>query len=238
MNSFFGGVRDPLARRGFIPLAPATVVAVDLATGDVLWRQSRIGRPVAATALQLVTLASRGDAFVLRLFDAETGRDMGMVEPTPWPHWADEGRRMDAMEVTASEATDGVRLRWQIRYGYSGGAAPSAAVLAEAEREASGELLVNLETGQYSATPPAAAPQPPPTIDAPSVASVEPSVRAGEQTRELAREQIGSRVFTLGVEVRGASRVVVLGFHDAASGASWDTPIGEVGPARPGPLRK
>lgn len=226
---FLGGVRDAQAARGFVPVAPATVVAVDLHTGSVLWRQSGIGRPVAATATRLVTLASRGEAFVLRLLDAATGEDVGAVEPADWPQWAEGGTRLDAMHLSAAETTEGIRLRWQIHRGYGGGAAPSAAILAEADHDESGEMMVNLETGQSTPAPE--------TTEAPNrEASVAVAPGAGASDSPV-RHQLGSRVFTLNVESRGASKVIVLASQDAATGASWETALGEAA-ARPGPLRK
>jgi hypothetical protein len=182
---------------------------------------------VAATAARLVTLASSGDAFVLRLFEAATGLDAGAVEPPDWPQWAQGGERLDAMQVTAVESADGVRLRWHIHQGYGGGAAPSTAVLADAEQDASGEVIVDLQTGHSTS---ASGASPSASIDLPSMPAAVPDPPGGEQ--------IGSRRFTLRVEARGASKLVVLALRDASSGASWEAPLGEAAAARPGPLRK
>ena len=119
----------------------------------MLWRRCHIGRPVAATVARLVTVASRGDLFTLRLFDAATGADMGTTEPKDWPQWARGGESLNAMRLSASEAPEGVKLHWQIHHGYAGGAPPPAVVFAEAQQSLSGDVTVNTETGLVTSAP-------------------------------------------------------------------------------------
>jgi hypothetical protein len=223
---FLGGVCDPLALRGFVPIAPATVIAVDLGTGGVLWRQSRIGRPVAATTSRLVTIAARGEAFVLRLFDAATGRDAGTAEPESWPRWAQGGDRLDAMQVKAIESAGGIRLQWQIHHGYGGAAAPSSAVLAESQQDASGEMILDIDTGRSAPVAPAAS-----VLDP----TAELHVAGASGAQDVV--QIGTRQFSLRVERHGASKAIVLAAQDTSTGTAWETRLGEAA-ARPGPLRK
>jgi hypothetical protein len=229
---FLGGVRDVAGARGFIPMAPDTIVAVDLASGTVLWRRSGIGRPLAATATRLVTVAARAPAFVLRLIDAASGENSGELDPPGWPHWAEEGVGPEVLQVTASEAPNGVRLGWHLQRAYHGGASPSAAVLADLQGDAAGHLLLDVESVRGTVVSG--------DVAAPWSRGLEEAV-VGEAVVSgpdvLACDRVGARVFTLKAIARGHTRTVVLEARDAASGAHWDTSIGELA-ARPGPLRK
>src|SRR5207248_2444763 len=53
---FPGGVADTTREIGFIRLAGDEVLAVDLRTGKVTWRQVGLGRPIGAEAEGLVTI--------------------------------------------------------------------------------------------------------------------------------------------------------------------------------------
>jgi hypothetical protein len=203
---------------------------VDLATGAVLWRRDRIGRPIAATPTRLVTLATAGDAFVLKLFDALTGEDRGRVNATGMPAWAGAGIGPDVVQIDAADAPDGVRLDWQVRQRYRGGAPPSAEVRETLSQEAAGRLVVNVETGEAAATEPAGGTR----EAAPRAVSPE-----GLGPEVVAADRVDNLVFQLKAVPRGQATVVVLEAHDAVSGAlRWQVPLAEQGPSRPSPLRK
>ena len=231
MLTFVGGVRDTNGARGFIPIAPRAVVAVDLATGTRLWQRERIGRPIAATSNRLVTLGAAGDSFVLNLFDALTGEDRGRANASGMPDWAEVGTDPDVVQVDAADTPDGVRLDWRIRHVYRGGAPPSAEVREAVPREAAGRLLLNIETGEATATEAAAE-------DA-REAGPRDVLREALGPGVVAADRVDDRVFALKAVPRGQTLIVVLEAHDARSGALlWEVPLAEQAPSRPAPLRK
>src|SRR5262245_44216145 len=53
---FPGGVADPSKRLAFVRLAGDEIVAVDLRSGNVIWRRTGLGRPIGVVAQGLVTI--------------------------------------------------------------------------------------------------------------------------------------------------------------------------------------
>ena len=229
--TFVGGVRDAGNARGFVPVGPNAVVAVDLAAGAMLWRREQIGRPIAATSSRLITLVATGDSFVLKLFDTVTGEDRGQMQAAGMPDWADAGVDADVVQMDAADGSDGVHLDWRVRRPYRGGAPPSTETRAASQNEAAGHLLLNVDTGEAQAIAGGTArvrEAPPPPV---SHEGLGPGV--------VAADRVEDRVFALKAVTQGQIVAVVLEAHDAASGAlRWKLTLAEQAPSRPTPLRK
>ena len=235
MVTFLGGVRDEAGRRGYVPLAGRTVVAVDIDAGRVLWRKDGIGRPIAATDQLLITCDRDGSAFRLRLFGAGDGRDVAALDAPGIPAWAaGSGAADDAVQVTA--ATDGNRIRftWQVRQLYRGGAPPRPDIAAQSRRQAAGVWQLNLDTLSLRESDAVVeAPTPRAATDAdeaPAEVSDDPGVVA------LAR--VGERRFALKTVRRGSTTVITLEARGADGGVLWEVDLGESGMGPPRALRK
>lgn len=235
VHSFVGGVRDAEGRQGYVSVGPE-VAAVDLANGSILWRRKEIGRPIAATPTRLLTLDQDGKKFVLRLFDAATGADVGRVSNFGMPDWAKEaGREADAVRIEASENPAGIEISWCVRRPYRGGAPPPAQIAAQARNEITGAILIDPESGRAVLTPTPTAPSeeiPPAPSDLGPYATPTPDVTA--------LDRIGDRLFVLKAHARaGQSALVALEARDARDGSTiWETPLAEIEKARPKPQRK
>lgn len=224
--SFVGGVRDAQGRRGYVEVQ-GEVVAVDLATGAMLWRRLGVGRPIAATAERLITLYRTGEGFILRLLDATTGADVARSEKLGMPDWAAEiGLAADAVQVEASEAVDGIRIQWRMRQPYRGGAAPPPEIAAKAREEATGGVIVDPNTAGLKPAVPES-----PTV--PRRAAVSRPASADSSVFALDRE--GDRVFALEAKDSG----VTLEARDARDNSVlWRLPLAAQRASHPPPLRK
>jgi hypothetical protein len=226
VNGFVGGVRDSQGQRGYVEVAPGEVVAIDLAKGVALWRRERIGRPIAATAQRLMTLDWAGERVVLRLFDAASGADAGRIDNLGMPDWAAKtGLAPDALQVEASEVPGGVRLQWNLRQLYRGGAPPPPHITSRAQEEVTGAAIVDPNTSRITPATPAP-PVAPRTTASVRDASPDPNV--------FALDRVGATVFAL--KAKGAG--VVLEARDARHGtALWELPLVEQRAGRPTPQR-
>jgi hypothetical protein len=233
--SFVGGVRDTAGLQGYVSVGPE-VVAVDLATGAILWRRKAIGRPIAATPTRLLSLDQESRNFVLRLFDAATGAEAGRVSNFGMPGWAQEaGREAEAVQIQASETPGGVALAWRVRRPYRGGAPPPAQIAAQARHEVTGAILIDPESGRTEPTPTPVAPSEdilPAALERGLYETLTPDV--------VALDRIGDRVFVLKAQAQaGPSLLVALEARDARDGSTiWEAPLAELEKARPMPLRK
>lgn len=223
VGRFLGGVRDADGKRGYVQIA-GEVVAVDLATGEALWRRPQIGRPVAATARRLITLDRIGSEVALRLIDAATGADTGRIVGFGLPDWAARAD-LDDIQIGASEAAGGIRLDWTLRRLYRGGAPPPRDMTPDAQEPATGSIVIDPDTA--SAAPAGAATPVPPALQSHPETSSDPSV--------YALDRIGDRLFAL--RAQGSDTVLVA--RDARTGeVLWETPLSSQRNGGPTPLRK
>lgn len=227
VSRFVGGVRDVQGQRGYVEANPGEVLAIDLVSGAVLWRRERIGRPIAATAERLIALDREGDRYVLRLVEAVSGGDAGRIDDFGMPHWAAKtGLTQDSVEVEASEVPDGIRLDWNLRQLYRGGAPPPEHIATETRGAVRGATIVNPNAARSIPAAPTS-PGPPKPSPFAAEATSDPSV--------FAHDRVGDRVFALKAE--GSS--LVLEARDARTGGVvWQTALAERHASRPTPLRK
>jgi len=83
------GVADPGAARAFVHDRAGTVLALDLATGQVRWRAGTALRPLSVVGDVVVAarVASR-NAIELVMLDAGDGHELRASEPLALPDWA------------------------------------------------------------------------------------------------------------------------------------------------------
>ena len=122
------GVADPGAARAFVHDRAGTVLALDLATGQVRWRAGTALRPLSVVGDVVVAarIASR-NAIELVMLDAGDGHELRASEPLALPDWAQASLDDTPDYALRAEAEGGtVVLRWAAQARYRGGAPPSA----------------------------------------------------------------------------------------------------------------
>ena len=225
------GVADPGAARAFVHDRAGTVLALDLATGQVRWRAGTALRPLSVVGDVVVAarVASR-NAIELVMLDAGDGHELRASEPLALPDWA-RASLDDTPDYTLRAEAEGgtVVLRWAAQARYRGGAPPSAMMQAAAERQAQGAARVDVGSGAVESLPePAVAPT---HADAPAAPASDPDVLeqadiGGTRFQLVVRDDAEERIRTLVRAVeRGTGRTV------------WETVIDEAPRPRPRPPR-
>jgi PQQ-like domain len=223
------GVADIDAGRAFVHDRAGAVLALDLATGDVLWRTGKALRPVSAvdSVVVAVRVASRS-AIEVVVLDARNGREVRVSEPLALPDWANASLD-DTADFALRAETEGhtVLLSWTAQARYRGGAPPSPRVQAQFEHEASGAARVDVHSGAVEPVPF--------DVVAPELAD-ESAARASEPD-VLVQVDIGTTRYQL-VVPGGAKGVLIRAVDRSTDRMIWETVIEEASPRRPGPLRQ
>jgi len=225
------GVADPGAARAFVHDRAGTVLALDLATGQVRWRAGTALRPLSVVGDVVVAarIASR-NAIELVMLDAGDGHELRASEPLALPDWAQASLDDTPDYALRAEAEGGtVVLRWAAQARYRGGAPPSAMVQATAERQARGAARVDVASGTIESLPePAAAPV---HADAPAAPVSDPDV--------LEQADIGGTRFQLVVRdgAEGRVRTLIRAVDRGTGRTVWETVIDEAPSRKPRPPR-
>jgi outer membrane protein assembly factor BamB len=228
------GVADPGAARAFVHDRAGTVLALDLATGEVLWRAGTGLRPLSVVGdLVVAARVARRNAIELVMLDARDGRELRASEPLALPDWAQASLEDTPDSTLRAEAEGGaVVVRWTARARYRGGAPPSAMVQAAAEREARGAARVDVDSGAVEALPEPAVAVASVHADAgaPAAPASEPDV--------LEQADIGGTRFQLVVRDAGERVRTLIRAVDRGTGQTvWETVIDEAPRRRPRPPR-
>src|SRR5204862_7852979 len=140
-----GGVADPRGRLGYV--AGNAIDALDLRTGELRWQAAAAARPVLAdeqrvAALQTVAANERAlQVVVLAAKDGQMVLTSHVIEFPDWVHATVRPDEFFSYQVRAED--DALLLAWQACARYSGGANPSAYILAQANKEAAGVARVD-----------------------------------------------------------------------------------------------
>jgi outer membrane protein assembly factor BamB len=225
------GVADPGAARAFVADHAGTVLALDLAAGEVRWRAGPGLRPVSVVGDVVVAARVAGrNQLELVMLDAADGRELRASEPLALPDWAQVSLHDTPDYALRADAEGGnVVLRWSAQARYRGGAPPGAMVQAAAERQAAGAARVDVSSGAIEPLPePAGAAV---RAEAPAAPSPDPDV--------LEQTDIGGTRYQLAVRDAAGGRVrTLIRAVDRATGHTlWETVIDEVPKARPRPPR-
>jgi len=233
MRNFPGGIASADGKVGVLHLAGQELVAIELSSGDVLWRETSEGRPVAATGRHLVVLQPQGGAIDIR--DLRTGRLRLSVADGPMWDWArDLWNRPEALYVLAEETGETLVVSLQAAPRYLGGAAPKAGP----SETVAAKIRIDLASGQHQSW--AVAP-----LGAEELVTAEPPVTgAGPQPSlpgEVSRERVEGTDYVLRVQSgpAGAQQVKLDALGPGNGDVLWEADLGDVQRAgRPGPLRK
>jgi hypothetical protein len=149
-----GGVVSPDRKLVFLPAKGGGVEAVDLATGQQVWANKEASKLAGASKKLVFAWAGepkKGNAFRVVALDAATGKTVGKSDPISMPEWASSAPTYGRSFRTAARAAgkgDEALVAWEARAFYAGGAAPSAEILRNAMKDASGLARVDLATGK------------------------------------------------------------------------------------------
>lgn len=145
MSRLEGGITSPDGRVGFVGLAGGVVTAIDLATGQVLWRKDGAGAPVAASERHLVVV----DPDKLCVLDAATG-DVAAESRSAPTEALSQGLRSGL--VAARDTARGVHVSWRLRRLHESGIVRENATAPTVE---DGALDIDVATGAAQSTAPA-----------------------------------------------------------------------------------
>jgi hypothetical protein len=230
--SFPRGVADPGASRAYVRDRSGTVMMLDLATGEVLWRAGRALRPLALADDVLVTARITGAGGIeIVILDRADGAVRRVSKPFSLPLWVRPSLD-DSPEFGLRAEIDGqsVIIRWSAQSRYRGGAPPSAQVRESYEHDAQGAARVALETGDVE------------LLDEPidsTAVSTGQTARSTAEPDVVEQQEIGDKFFQL-VAQSGAGdigKVLVRAIERQSGKTLWETVIEETPLRRPKPLR-
>lgn len=126
------------------------IAALNLQSGNVLWRVATSGRPVAADAQRIIVLRQARD-FVLELdvLDAHDGTLLAtFAVATSFPTWVKPSLKSNEnFAYRCALAGANLDIEWCANQHYEGGAPPDRKVIEHSRRLASGVLHIDLASG-------------------------------------------------------------------------------------------
>ncbi len=210
-----------------------TLVALDISTGAVLWRQGRALRPCAIHAGAVVAVrVAEPPTLEIVVLDAEDGSERWTSPAIPLPAWARPALD-DTPHFTLHCETSGdqIVIHWTARAQYEGGAPPSPQVLDEQAREATGAVRLDLATLSLETLLSRETLLSPPK---------EPAARARPLLAAdvLDSGEAGTMRVELAVQEHGGAEAIVLRAVDPRTGeAVWEVVLDEPISRRPHKLR-
>ena len=226
------GVADPGASRAYVRDRSGTVMMLDLATGEVLWRAGRGLRPLALVDDVLVTARITGPGGIeIVILDRADGAVRRVSKPLSLPVWVRPALD-DSPEFALQAEIHGqsVIIRWSAQARYQGGAPPSAQVRESYERDAQGVARVALETGDIE------------LLDEPidsTAVSIGQTAGSTAEADVVEQQEIGDKFFQLVARSDTEDRIKLLvrAVERQSGKTLWETVIEETPLRRPKPLR-
>jgi PQQ-like domain len=226
------GVADTSGNRAFLRGQAGALVALDLRSGNVLWRTTEPMRPLLARNDKIVAVRVSGPhTLEVVVLSAADGKELLRSKPLILPEWANVSLDNTPDFRLHAEGEDGsLFIRWAARNRYRGGAAPGKEILQEARRDASGEARLDVKTGAIEEllNGPGTAPEPLPDEERPASA---PDV--------LEQRDVGNKSFQLLARdtPRGAVQMLVRALDPKTADTLWETVVDETLARRPKPPR-
>jgi hypothetical protein len=149
-----GGVADPKGKTGYVQAPGGGVEALDLASGKVLWQTSEVCKPLALAGDRIICQAAeKGKANAVRILVLDVqdkGKLLRRSDAVEFPAWVSVGTTY-GRSFTSRAALDGkggLRLHWEARAWYAGGARPTPQIERAARKHAAGSARIDLGSGR------------------------------------------------------------------------------------------
>jgi len=153
------GIADPGGQTGYMANAGGGIDALDLLSGELLWRTDIASRPLLAFENRLAAqrpATDRVNALQIVVLDVtQGGRSVLTSDLVVFPEWVSittANEESFAFKVYTDKSE--LVLDWQAHARYRGGAPPPPHILEQATRDAAGIARINLETGKVEMLPP------------------------------------------------------------------------------------
>lgn len=151
------GVAAPDQHIGYVGISGA-IEALDLHTGESLWRAEIDARPVLVFENLLVVLSPvKGKANALKLVEVDRNNEGEFVRESDelmFPDWVHATITPDLFfSYEVSRDGSDLVLEWEAHARYQGGASPSAQIQAQATQDTAGTARFNLQTGEVREFP-------------------------------------------------------------------------------------
>jgi len=155
---FPAGVAGPEKRVGYVADGSAGIEALDLSTGESIWRSDAAARPAIVAEHRLLAVHPVPDVAnglrVVVLDRNDRGKLLLESEPIRFPEWVSvQGAISDDFRYEARIEGTRLLLDWDAQARYRGGAAPPPSVQSQATKAAHGRVSVDVETGAVEMRP-------------------------------------------------------------------------------------
>ncbi|MFL6333273.1 MAG: hypothetical protein ACJ754_08035 [Pyrinomonadaceae bacterium] len=150
------GVADPRGRGGYVSSSSGEIVAVELATGGLLWTTRNASKPLIVhegRLLALRQLNKRGTLVQIVALDAE-GAQVLESERVMLPDGVDIDGGEDSTTVEVYVTLGSLVLDWEAHLRYGGGAPPPPYVQERYTKDVRGGVRVHLQSGKVEALRP------------------------------------------------------------------------------------
>ncbi len=233
MDSFPGGVLSRDAKIGVALVAGFRLVALDLASGELLWSKDSKRLPVAASHNYLILLDSKSTE-VLQVCCIRTGQSVHSVDAALLPaELTGLSGRMDGADFSLTEFSDRLEVSWRIQPRYYGGAAQQTMPIDQ--DPVFGGLTIDLKSGlsvSRHAQQTRTEALPSENVNASTVRTLD---------GEVARNSDGSNEYILRiVSGQDGNEVVKIdAFRSSDQKKLWESELADIGPpSNPAPLRQ
>lgn len=152
------GVAAPDQQVGYVATMTGGIEALDLLTGELLWRADVAARPVLVFQNLLAALGPvEGKSNALQIIELDRNKEGELVresEALVFPDWVRATVTPDLF-FSYEVSVDGndLILEWEAHARYEGGAPPSALIQAQSTQDTAGAARFNLETGEVRELP-------------------------------------------------------------------------------------
>ena len=145
-------------RAGYIADAAGGIEALDLLSGEPLWRSEIIGRPLIVTENRLAALRAlpeTANALQVVVLDTHAhGKLLLESDPLRFPDWVAAGIVTgESFRYEVGTKRNDFLFEWEAHARYRGGAPPPAHIQAQAAKKATGTARVDLKTGRVKMLP-------------------------------------------------------------------------------------
>ena len=153
------GVADANGKIGYVRDFAKGIEAIDLGSGQLLWKTAVASRPLIAFDNLLVAgaVGNKPNIFIVSLFDAARSGEIRIQASVEFPPWVtvypvDGPAFAIQAQLRRSNERWELLLEWRARSRYTGGAHPPPFIERQNRKDAVGEVSIDLKTGTVVST--------------------------------------------------------------------------------------